>query len=37
MTPLELLETYWLSEELDSEEIGVLLGLAKEVLADELE
>jgi exonuclease SbcD len=36
MTPLELLETYWLSEELDGEEIEVMLGLAKEVLADEL-
>jgi len=37
MTPLELLETYWLSEELDGEELEVMLGLAKEVLADELE
>jgi exonuclease SbcD len=35
MTPLQLLETYWLSEELDGEEIEVLLGLAKEVLANE--
>ncbi|MAT97233.1 MAG: exonuclease sbcCD subunit D [Anaerolineaceae bacterium] len=37
MTPLELLEAYWLSEELDGEEIEVMLGLAKDVLADELE
>lgn len=37
MTPLELLETYWLSEELEGEEIDVMLGLAKEVLVDELE
>ncbi|WP_420644711.1 metallophosphoesterase family protein [Candidatus Leptofilum sp.] len=36
MTPLELLETYWVSEELESEEIDMLLGLAKEVLADAL-
>ena len=35
MTPLELLETYWLSEELDSEELEVMLGLAKEVLVVE--
>ena len=37
MTPLELLETYWVSEEMDSEEVDVLLGLAKEVLADEID
>ncbi len=37
MTPLELLETYWLSEELDNEEVDVMLSLAKEVLADEVE
>ncbi len=37
MTPLELLETYWLSEELDNEEVDVMLNLAKEVLADEVE
>lgn len=37
MTPLELLETYWVSEELDIEEIEIMLGLAKEVLADEIE
>lgn len=37
MTPLELLETYWLSEELDNEEVDVMLSLAKEVLADEEE
>jgi exonuclease SbcD len=36
MTPLELLETYWLSEELANEEIDVMLGLAKDVLAAEL-
>ncbi|MCA9920613.1 MAG: hypothetical protein KC445_21820, partial [Anaerolineales bacterium] len=36
MTPLELLETYWVSEELAGEEIDLLLGLAKEVLADEV-
>lgn len=36
MTPLELLETYWLSEELDSEELEVMLSLAKDVLAEEL-
>jgi exonuclease SbcD len=35
MTPLELLETYWLSEEMENEEIDVMLGLAKEVLAVE--
>lgn len=37
MTPLELLETYWLTEELDNEEVDMMLSLAKEVLADELE
>ncbi|WP_420631394.1 metallophosphoesterase family protein [Candidatus Leptofilum sp.] len=36
MTPLELLETYWVSEEMDNEEIEVLLEMAKGVLADEL-
>jgi len=35
MTPLELLETYWLSEELEGEEIDVMLSLAKEVLVVE--
>ncbi len=37
MTPLELLEMYWLSEELDSEELEVMLALAKEVLAGAIE
>jgi exonuclease SbcD len=36
MTPLELLETYWVSEELDSTEIEVLLALAKEILAEDV-
>ena len=36
MTPLELLETYWLSEEFEGEEIEMMLSLAKEVLADEV-
>ncbi len=36
MTPLELLEAYWLSEEMDGEEIEVMLGLARDVLADDL-
>ncbi|MBK7896434.1 MAG: exonuclease SbcCD subunit D [Anaerolineaceae bacterium] len=36
MTPLELLETYWVSEELEGAEIDLLLGLAKEVLAQEV-
>lgn len=35
MTPLDLLETYWVSEELDGEEIELLIGLAKDVLGDE--
>lgn len=34
MTPLELLETYWLTESLEGEEIEVLLQLAKEVLGE---
>ncbi|MCA9900366.1 MAG: exonuclease SbcCD subunit D [Ardenticatenaceae bacterium] len=36
MSPLELLETYWVSEDMEGEEIDLLLGLAKEVLADEV-
>lgn len=32
MTPLELLETYWLTQELENEEIDQLLALAKEIL-----
>ena len=35
MAPLELLETYWLSEEMASEEIEIMKGLAKEILAEE--
>jgi DNA repair protein SbcD/Mre11 len=36
MTPLELLETYWLSEGLEVEELEAMQALAKEVLGEEL-
>lgn len=36
MTPLELLETYWLSEGLEAEELDRMQALAKEVLAEAL-